>query len=178
MFSGRTLEYAGYKVTHVMNVTDVGHLTDDGDEGEDKMIKSAREQGMTVWEIAEFFTKAFFRDTERLNIHVPHQVCLATKHIQEMIDMVKTLEEKGYTYTSGGNVYFDTSKFPEYGKNGPDWISRNFSMAPETDVDENKKNAQDFVLWFTNSKFENQAMTWESPWGVGLTRGGILNAVP
>ena len=126
----RTLEYAGYDVTHVMNVTDVGHLTDDGDEGEDKMIKSAREQGMTVWEIAEFFTKAFFRDTERLNINVPHQVCMATKHIQDMIDMVKKLEEKGYTYTSGEM----SISIPQNSLNmerWPDWISKTFSTAPE-----------------------------------------------
>ncbi len=162
----RTLEYAGYKVTHVMNVTDVGHLTDDGDEGEDKMIKASREKGMSVWDIAEFFTKAFFRDTERLNIQIPHQVCKATEHIDEMIHLVKTLEEKGYTYLSGGNVYFDTSRFPEYGKMaGLD--KQELQHGARTAIDENKKNAQDFVLWFTNSKFENQAMTWDSPWGVG-----------
>ncbi len=162
----RTLEYAGYDVTHVMNVTDVGHLTDDGDEGEDKMIKASREKGMSVWDIAEFFTEAFFRDTDRLNIRIPHQVCKATEHIQEMIDLVRTLEEKGYTYTAGGNVYFDTSRFPSYGKMaGLD--KQDLQHGARTAVDENKKNAQDFVLWFTNSKFEKQAMTWDSPWGVG-----------
>jgi len=162
----RTLEYAGYEVNHVMNVTDVGHLTDDGDEGEDKMIKSAREQGMSVWDIAEFFTKAFFHDTERLNINIPHHVCKATEHIDEMISMVKTLEDKGFTYTSGGNVYFDTAKFPEYGKMaGLD--KQELQHGARTVVDTNKKNPQDFVLWFTKSKFENQAMTWNSPWGVG-----------
>ena len=162
----RTLEYAGYAVTHVMNVTDVGHLTDDGDEGEDKMIKSSREKGMTVWDIADFFTKAFFHDTERLNIQIPHHVCKATEHIDDMINLVKTLEEKGYTYTAGGNVYFDTSKFPEYGKMaGLD--KQELQHGARTEVDTNKRNYQDFVLWFTNSKFENQAMTWDSPWGVG-----------
>ncbi len=162
----RTLEYAGYKVNHVMNVTDVGHLTGDGDDGEDKMIKSAREQGMTVWDIAEHFTNAFFKDSERLNIIRPNQVCKATEHIQDMIDMVKTLEDKGFTYVAGGNVYFDTSKFPEYGRMA-NLENQDLQHGARVAVDENKRNYTDFVLWFTNSKFEDQAMTWESPWGVG-----------
>jgi len=162
----RTLEYAGYKVNHVMNVTDVGHLTGDGDDGEDKMIKSAREQGMTVWDIARHFTDAFFRDSERLNILRPGQVCRATEHIQDMIDMVKTLEDKGFTYVAGGNVYFDTSRFPEYGKMA-NLENQDLQHGARVAVDDNKKNYTDFVLWFTKSKFEDQAMTWDSPWGVG-----------
>ena len=162
----RTMEYAGYKVKHVMNVTDVGHLTGDGDDGEDKMIKSAREQGMTVWDIAKHFTDAFFKDSERLNIIRPDQVCMATEHIQDMIDMIKTLEDKGYTYVSGGNVYFDTAKFPDYGRMA-NLENQDLQHGARVAVDTNKRNYTDFVLWFTNSKFEDQAMTWDSPWGKG-----------
>ncbi len=162
----RTLEYAGYTVNHVMNVTDVGHLTGDGDEGEDKMIKAAREKGMTVWDIAEHFTEAFFRDSERLNIERPNRICKATEHIQDMIDMVKTLEDKGYTYVAGGNVYFDTSRFPGYGKMA-NLENQDLQHGARVAVDGNKRNGTDFVLWFTNSKFGDQAMTWPSPWGEG-----------
>jgi cysteinyl-tRNA synthetase len=162
----RTLEYAGYNVKHVMNVTDVGHLTGDGDDGEDKMIKSAREQGMTVWDIARHFTDAFFNDSELLNIKRPHQVCKATEHIQDMIDMIKVLEEKGYTYISGGNVYFNTAKFPEYGRMA-NLENQDLQHGSRVAVDQNKENYTDFVLWFTQSKFGGQAMTWDSPWGVG-----------
>jgi cysteinyl-tRNA synthetase len=162
----RTMEYAGYKVNHVMNVTDVGHLTGDGDDGEDKMIKSAREQGMTPWDIAQHFTDAFFKDSERLNIVRPNKVCKATEHIQEMIDMVKTLEDKGFTYVSGGNVYFDTSKYPDYGRMA-NLENQDLQHGARVALDTNKRNYTDFVLWFTNSKFEDQAMTWDSPWGTG-----------
>ncbi len=162
----RTLEYAGYKVNHVMNVTDVGHLTDDGDDGEDKMIRSAREKGMSVWDIAAHFTEAFFRDTENLNILRPHVVCRATEHVQDMIAMIRTLEEKGFTYTAGGNVYFDTSKFPDYGKMA-NLENQNLHHGARVGVDSSKKNYTDFVLWFTKSKFDGQAMQWDSPWGRG-----------
>jgi cysteinyl-tRNA synthetase len=162
----RALTYFGYDVTHVMNITDVGHLTDDGDEGEDKMIKASREKGMSVWDIARFFEEAFWTDLERLNISRPTISCRATDHIEDMINMVKSLEEKGYTYQSGGNVYFDTSRFPEYGKMA--LLDRQeLKQGARVGVDENKRNYTDFVLWFTNSKFENQAMVWESPWGKG-----------
>ncbi|MDC7219665.1 MAG: cysteine--tRNA ligase [Spirochaetales bacterium] len=162
----RALTYFGYDVNHVMNITDVGHLTDDGDEGEDKMIKAAREKGMSVWDIARFFEDAFWKDLERLNISRPTVSCRATDHIQDMIDMISTLEEKGYTYISGGNVYFDTSKFPEYGKMA--LLDRQeLKEGARVGVDENKRNYTDFVLWFTKSKFENQAMVWDSPWGKG-----------
>ncbi len=162
----RTLESAGYEVHHVMNVTDVGHLTDDGDEGEDKMIKSARERGMSVWDIAAFFTETFFKDTQSMNILRPHRVCKATDHIQEMIDLVKTLEEKGFTYQAGGNVYFDTTRFPNYGQMA-NLANQELQHGVRVELDQEKKNPRDFVLWFTKSKFEDQAMTWPSPWGVG-----------
>jgi cysteinyl-tRNA synthetase len=162
----RTLEYFGYNVEHIMNVTDVGHLTDDADEGEDKMIKSSREKGMTVWEIADFFTDAFFADTDALNIIRPTVTCRATKHIEEMISLVKRLEDMGYTYTAGGNVYFDISKYENYGKLA--LLDRqNLKAGARIGVDDNKKNPQDFVLWFTKSKFEHQSMLWDSPWGNG-----------
>jgi len=162
----RTLEYSGYKVKHIMNVTDVGHLTDDGDDGEDKMIKAAREKGMSVWDIASFFTDAFMDDTARLNILKPTMYSKATEHIEDMIKMIQKLEEKGFTYAAGGNIYFDSSKFPEYGKMAL-LDKQDLQHGARVVVDTNKKGPQDFVLWFTESKFEKQAMTWDSPWGVG-----------
>ena len=162
----RALKYFGYQVKQVMNITDVGHLTDDADEGEDKMTKSAREKKRSVWEIAEFYTEAFFEDTDKLNIERPEIACRATEHIDEMIGLVKTLEEKGYTYESGGNIYFDISKVKDYGKLA--LLDRQELMAgARVDVDREKKNPHDFVLWFTRSKFEHQAMLWDSPWGRG-----------
>ncbi len=162
----RALEYAGYRVVHVMNVTDVGHLTDDADEGEDKMEKSAREQGRSVWEIAEFYTEAFFSDIERLNIEMPTVVCRATDHIQDMIALIRRIESKGYTYIAGGNVYFDVSKFDGYGKLA--LLERQqLQHGARIEVDPNKRNPQDFVLWFTEGKFKNQTMVWDSPWGRG-----------
>lgn len=162
----RVLKYFGYEVEHVMNVTDVGHLTDDADQGEDKIIKSARESGRSVWEIAEMYTKAFFRDTERLNILYPDVVCKATDHIEDMIALIKRLEEKGYTYQAGGNVYFSIDKFPDYGKLAQLDLDE-LQAGARVEVDSNKRNPLDFVLWFTQSKFENQAMLWDSPWGRG-----------
>ncbi len=162
----RTLEYAGYKVKHITNITDVGHLTDDGDDGEDKMIKAAREKGMSVWDIAQFFEEAFLKDIERLNIIKPTMFCKATEHIDDMINMIKKLEEKGFTYQAGGNVYFDSSQFPEYGKMAL-LDKQELQHGARVEVDKNKRSVQDFVLWFTDSKFEKQAMTWDSPWGTG-----------
>ena len=162
----RALEYAGYNVNHVMNITDVGHLTGDQDEGEDKMEKSARETGKTPAEIADFFTDAFFNDIDRLNIVRPKTACAATKHIGNMIGLIKRLEAKGFTYIAGGNVYFDTSKFDRYGELA--LLDRQKLRAgARIAVDDNKKNPADFVLWFTNSKFENHIMQWDSPWGKG-----------
>lgn len=162
----RVLKYSGYTVHHIMNVTDVGHLTDDADQGEDKMEVSAREKKMSVWEVADFYTEAFFKDTDRLNIERPEVVCRATDHIQDMIELIKRIEKNGYTYMAGGNLYFDVSRFSDYGKLA--LLDRQELMAgARIAVDENKRNPQDFVLWFTRSKFEKQTMVWDSPWGRG-----------
>lgn len=162
----RTLVHDGYKLRHVMNITDVGHLTGDGDEGEDKMVKSAREKGMSVWDIAAFYTDAFFADEKDLNIIRPDIVCKATDHIQQMIDIIRKLEEGGHTYVAGGNVYFSIDTIDDYGKLAKlnlDDLREGARIA----VDSNKRNPKDFVLWFTNSKFKDQVMVWPSPWGVG-----------
>lgn len=162
----RTLEYAGYRVEHVMNVTDVGHLTDDADEGEDKMVKSSRETGMSVWDIAEFYTKAFFEDIRQLHIVFPTITCKATEHIDDMINLIKRLEQNGHTYESGGNIYFSIDTFPDYGKLAR-LDAEGLQAGSRIEVDEKKRNPRDFVLWFTQSKFEHQAMLWDSPWGKG-----------
>ena len=162
----RTLRRFGYEVNHVMNITDVGHLSGDNDEGEDKMVKSAAERGKTVLEIAEYYTQAFFRDTDRLNIVRPTAVCKATEHIPQMIDLIKRIEERGFTYLAGGNLYFDIAKFPAYGELGLLRLDE-LKAGARTGEDENKRNPGDFVLWFTKSKFENQALVWDSPWGLG-----------
>lgn len=162
----RALRYAGYKVKHVMNITDVGHLTDDGDEGEDKMLLAAKRSGKDPWQIAAFYTDAFFADCERLNIERPEIVCRATDHIDEMIGMIRQLEAGGYTYEAGGNIYFDVGKFERYGDFALlDRMERRDAV--NVDLDANKRSPQDFVLWFTQSKFENQIMVWDSPWGRG-----------
>ena len=162
----RTLVKAGYHVKHVMNITDVGHLTGDGDDGEDKLAKSARENGRSVWDIAAFYTDAFFRDEDALDIIRPDIVCRATDHIQAMIDIIRRLEEKGHTYISGGNVYFSIDTIDDYGK-----LARlnldDLKEGARIEVDSNKRNPKDFVLWFTNSKFKDQVMVWPSPWGTG-----------
>ena len=162
----RTLEEAGYRVKHVMNITDVGHLTGDVDDGEDKLGKRSRETGKSVWDIAAFYTDAFFADEKALNIKRPNVVCKATDHIQEMIALIKRLEEKGHTYTAGGNVYFSIDTIDDYGKLAGQKQEDKLSGA-RIAVDGNKRNPQDFVLWFTNSKFGEQAMMWDSPWGRG-----------
>ncbi len=162
----RTLLHGGFRVKHVMNITDVGHLTGDGDDGEDKMEKSARETGRTVWDIAEFYTRAFFNDFDSLHNIRPDVTCKATAHVQDMIALIKRLEEGGHTYVAGGNVYFSIDTFPEYGKLARLDLSELKSGA-RIDVDSNKRNPKDFVLWFTNSKFGDQAMMWDSPWGRG-----------
>lgn len=164
----KTFEYIGYEVKRVMNVTDVGHLESDADDGEDKMLKGAIRENKTVWEVADFYTNAFFEDCKKLNIKLPHVIAKATDYIDTYIEIIKELEAKGFTYYTNGNVYFDISKFPNYTQ-----LSRmnleELQIGARDDVthDESKKNPQDFVLWFTKSKFENQAMKWDSPWGVG-----------
>jgi cysteinyl-tRNA synthetase len=162
----RTLRELGYQVRHVMNVTDVGHLTSDADQGEDKMVKSAREQGQTVWQIAEFYTRAFFEDCAALNVLRPTVVCRATEHIEDMIALIRRLEQRGFTYQAGGNVYFDIARFPGYGRLAGQNLEE-LKAGARVEVDEGKRHPLDFVLWFTRSKFEHQAMLWDSPWGRG-----------
>jgi len=162
----RVLRERGYKVNHVMNITDVGHLTGDDDNGEDKMVKSAAERSKTVLEIADFYTKAFFNDTDRINIIRPSIICKATDHIPEMIALIRRIEENGFTYSSGGNLYFDISRFERYGDLAQLRMEQ-LKLGTRTGVDQNKRNHADFVLWFTKSKFENQALVWDSPWGQG-----------
>jgi cysteinyl-tRNA synthetase len=149
-----------------MNITDVGHLTGDDDEGEDKMVKSAEERGKSVLEIADYYTKAFFHDTDRMNITRPTIVCKATDHIPEMIALIEQIEKNGFTYFAGGNLYFDISRFPSYGELAMLKLDE-LKTGTRVESDENKRNPQDFVLWFTKSKFENQALVWDSPWGRG-----------
>jgi len=162
----RSLRRAGYDVNHIMNITDVGHLSDDADSGEDKMVKTAEERGKSVLEIADFYTKAFFHDTDRMNITRPTTVCKATEHIPDMINLIKRIEKNGFTYFAGGNLYFDISLFPSYGELALLRLD-DLKSGARIEQDENKKNPFDFVLWFTNSKFENQALIWDSPWGRG-----------
>jgi cysteinyl-tRNA synthetase len=162
----RFLSRAGFEVTHVMNVTDVGHLSGDNDDGDDKMVKSAEERGKSVLEIANFYTRSFFQDAERLNIRRPTVVCRATDHISDMIDLIRRIEDRGFTYAAGGNLYFDTARFPSYGELAL-LRTGDLKHGARVEVDENKRNLTDFVLWFTKSKFENQALTWDSPWGRG-----------
>ena len=162
------LRYAGYDVNRVMNITDVGHLTSDADEGEDKMLKGAKREHKTVMEIAQFYTDAFFDDCRKLNIKRPDIVQPATGLIDDYIHIVSTLIEKGYAYLAGGNVYFDTSKISRYYIFN-DHNEEDLAVGVREGVEEdtNKKNKNDFVLWFTKSKFEDQALKWDSPWGVG-----------
>ncbi len=162
------LRYSGYDVKRVMNITDVGHLTSDADTGDDKMVEGAKREHKTVMEIAKFYTDAFFDDCKKLNIKTPDVVEPATNCIDEFITMVQTLMDKGYAYFAGGNVYFDTSRLDNYYVFG-NMNADDLDVGVREDVteDENKRNKTDFVLWFTKSKFEDQALKWDSPWGVG-----------
>ena len=162
------LSYLGYEVQRAMNITDVGHLTSDGDTGEDKMAKGAAREGKTVYEIADFYTKAFLDDMVALNIKVPSLIEKASDNIDVYIEMITKMLENDYAYISNGNVYFDISKAPNYyqlsGKNQDDLI---VGVRDSVEEDKSKRNPADFVLWFTLSKFENQIMKWDSPWGLG-----------
>ncbi len=162
------LSYSGYEVKRVMNITDVGHLSSDGDTGEDKMLKGARREKKTVMEIAKFYADAFFADCERLNIAKPAYIEPATNCISDFIDMIGVLLEKGYAYEAGGNIYFDTSRLEKYYLFN-DFKEDDLAVGVRESVEEdgNKKNKADFVLWFTKSKFEDQELKWDSPWGVG-----------
>ena len=164
----KTLRYVGYDVKRVMNITDVGHLTSDADTGEDNMLKGAKREHNTVMEIAKYYTDAFFDDCRKLNIKRPDVVEPATNCIPEFINMVKVLLEKDYAYIAGGNVYFDTSKLDDYYVFSSQ-SEKELMVGVRDDVSEdiNKKNKTDFVLWFTKSKFDNQELKWDSPWGVG-----------
>lgn len=162
------LRYVGYDVKRVMNITDVGHLTSDGDTGEDKMLKGAKREHKTVMDIARFYTDAFMADCEKLSIKRPDVVEPATNCITEFIHMIEVLLEKGYAYIAGENVYFDTSKLDNYyvlsSQNEEDL---QVGVREDVEEDTNKRNKTDFVLWFTKSKFDNQELKWDSPWGVG-----------
>lgn len=162
----RTLKYLGYELNHVMNITDVGHLTSDSDTGEDKMLKGAKREKKTVWDVADFYTNAFMKDIERLNIETPEVVPRATDNIKEMQEIISKIEENGYSYESGGNVYFDTSKFKKYVELGKLKLDK-LEEGSRVEADKNKKNHSDFVLWFTKSKFDDQEMKWDSKWGTG-----------
>ena len=162
------LRYVGYDVKRVMNITDVGHLTSDADEGEDKMLKGARREKKTVMEIAQYYTDAFFADCEKLHIKTPDVVAPATGCIDEFIKVIEGLLERGFAYAAGGNIYFDTSKLKQY------YVFNDFreedlevGVRDSVEEDSNKRNKADFVLWFTKSKFDNQELKWESPWGLG-----------
>ena len=164
----KALKFGGYNVKRVMNITDVRHLSDDGDYGEDKMLKGAKRENKTVEEIAKFYTDAFFSDMKKLNNAMPDVVDPATNCIKEFINAVQTLLDKGFAYQAGGNIYFDTSKLESYHKFF-NFKQEDLEVGVRSDVelDESKRNANDFVLWFTKSKFEDQAQKWESPWGLG-----------
>lgn len=162
------LRWDGFDVVRVMNITDVGHLTSDADEGEDKMLKGAKREHKSVMEIAKFYTDAFFDDCRKLNIKRPEVVAPATTCIGEFIKVIKKLIDTGYAYEAGGNIYFDTSKLEKY------YVFHNFEeedlqdgVRDGVEKDDNKRNKADFVLWFTKSKFDDQELKWNSPWGVG-----------
>ena len=162
------LRYAGYSVKRVMNITDVGHLTSDADTGEDKMLKGAKREHKSVMEIAKYYTDAFFSDCEKLNIKMPDVVEPATGCVEDFIKVISGLIERDYAYVAGGNVYFDTAKLDKY------YVFNDFNeddlavgVREGVEADDNKRNKTDFVLWFTKSKFDDQELKWDSPWGVG-----------
>ena len=161
----RTLRFNGYKVMHIQNVTDVGHMTSDGDAGDDKMQLAAKAQNRSPWEIARFYEDAVVADFKRLNIEIPEAMPRATDHVVEMIELIQRLEANGYTYSTPEAVYFDTSKYPEYGKLARLNLAEQRTSREEVISDETKKNPQDFVLWFLNKP--THIMKWESPWGPG-----------
>ncbi len=164
----KSLKFLGYNVIRAMNITDVGHLVGDGDTGEDKLSKAAKKEKKSVLEIAEFYTNQFFEDFKKLNIDKPKIISKATDNIDEYIKIISKLLEKDYAYISNGNVYFDTSKYDKYyelsGRNKEDM---KIASREEIEEDKNKRNPFDFGLWFTNSKFNDQELKWDSPWGVG-----------
>ena len=165
----KALEYSGYEVKRVMNITDVGHLSSDADTGEDKMLAGAKREHKSVMEIAKFYTDAFFKDFDAVGNKKPDVIEPATNCIPEFIHMIEVLLEKGYAYQAGGNIYFDTSRLDDYYvfSSAVEKEALQVGVRDDVEEDSNKKNKTDFVLWFTKSKFEDQALKWESPWGVG-----------
>lgn len=166
----RTLTFNGFKVNHVQNVTDVGHLVSDADSGEDKLEKGAKKQGKTVWEVAEFFTKDFYDSMDKLNVIHPTTICKATDHIKEQIELIEKLFERGYAYDTTEAVYFNTSKFEGYGEMfGQKLEDKKVAVREEVRKDENKRNPADFALWFKRvGNFKDHVMHWESPWRDGF----------
>ena len=164
----KTLNYVGYNVLRCMNITDVGHLSSDADTGDDKMVKSAQKENKSVLEIAKYYTEAFFKDCEELNIKKPEIISPATSNVDEYIKIVVKLLNEGYAYEAGGNIYFDISKLDNYysltNQSEEDLIG---GVRDTVDIDENKRNKADFVLWFTKSKFDDQELKWDSPFGIG-----------
>lgn len=162
----RALEYSGYEVKHVVNITDVGHLTSDGDTGQDKMEASAQRQGKTAWELAALYTDVFKEDLRLLNVLEPHIWCRATDHIEEQIGAVRTIEEKGYAYSTSDGVYFDTEKLDEYG-----YLARldieGLQAGARVELGD-KRKITDFALWKFSPVDEKRQMEWESPWGIGF----------
>lgn len=166
----RTLNYLGFKVNHVMNITDVGHLTGDDDTGEDKLEKGAKSTGKTVWEVAKFYTDFFLKTIKSVNVVIPEKLVKATDHIQEMIDLIKKLEKKELTYQTDEAVYFDTSKLKDYGKLSGQKLEEKMKGAREdVYLDPEKKNPTDFALWFKRvGRFKDHTMHWDSSWGDGF----------
>ena len=163
----RTFKYLGYKVNNIINITDVGHLTSDADSGEDKMEKGSKREGLTVWEIAKKYENEFLENLKELNIEEPWKMPRATDHIQEQIDLIKKIETNGFTYKTSDGIYFDTSKFADYGK----FANLNLEKIKEgarVEVNEEKRNPSDFALWKFSPKDQKRQMEWESPWGMGF----------
>jgi cysteinyl-tRNA synthetase len=162
----RVLEWNGWTVNHVVNITDVGHMTSDADAGEDKMMKAAEREQKSPWEIARYYEKAFEEDLSKLNIKSPTVFCRATDHITQMIALIRELEDKGFTYSTNEGIYFDTAKDSDYGKlAGLDLAGQREGAREDVNIDPQKKHPADFILWFTNKP--NHIMKWDSPWGVG-----------
>ncbi len=163
----RAFEASGFVVKHAMNITDVGHMESDADTGQDKMALAAARAALAVGYRAFLRDGGFFDDCRKLRIEPPHVICRATEHVDDMIRFIECLEERGVAYREGGNVYFAIDKFPEYGRLGRLDLE-NLRAGARIDVDSHKLNPLDFVLWFSKSKFPNQIMQWESPWGRGF----------
>ncbi len=167
-FLRRSLEYIGFKVKHVMNITDVGHLTSDADEGEDKMELGSKREGKSAWEIADFYTRAFFKDFDSLNCLRPTISCKATDHIADMIELVKKLEKNGYTYRTSDGIYYDTSKFANYGILAGKANLEGIKAGARIEFSKEKRNPTDFALWKFSKEGEKRQMEWDSPWGKGF----------